>query len=289
LPVSVVIPVYQRQDLVGRAVRSALLQVPPPQEVIVVDDASTDATAAVAEAAGARVVRLAVNSGEGPARNAGIEAAATDWIALLDSDDEWLPGHLSRVWQAKDGFVLVSDSCISSQTRSHYGNPRWRPRVLRGPADAVWPGNPSPPSCSLFARSSAVAVGGFRPLPLAADVDFWIRLLELGPGLALPDIGCIFYEHGGNVSAGKRDEMHIAVEGLVEEAADRGWVDSRLRTRLAATKAAQQAQNALREGRRLAAITLLWRVALSPVGIAALLQRIAFLRLIRMRGHWCRV
>ena len=66
LPVSVVIPAFNRPDMVARAVRSALEQQPrPPAEVIVVDDGSSDDTAAAASAAGARVIRHEVNQGEG--------------------------------------------------------------------------------------------------------------------------------------------------------------------------------------------------------------------------------
>ena len=69
LPISVVIPAYNRPVMTARAVRSALAQVPrPPAEVIVVDDCSTDETGATAEAAGARVIRHEVNGGESVAR-----------------------------------------------------------------------------------------------------------------------------------------------------------------------------------------------------------------------------
>ena len=99
LPVSVVIPAYNRPDLVGRAVRSALTQRPqPPAEVVVVDDCSSDATGAAARAAGARVIRHEVNRGEGAARNTAIRAARGEWVAMLDSDDEWLDGHLAALW-----------------------------------------------------------------------------------------------------------------------------------------------------------------------------------------------
>src|SRR3954452_17493718 len=98
LPVSVVIPASRRPDLVRRAVASALAQRPvPPAEVIVVDDASGDDTAEVARQAGATVIVNPEDLGAGATRNAGIEAASRPWIALLDSDDEWLPEHLGRL------------------------------------------------------------------------------------------------------------------------------------------------------------------------------------------------
>jgi GT2 family glycosyltransferase len=93
--VSVIIPTYNRADLLGRAIKSALEQTITPAEVIVVDDGSTDNTAAVVQAFGNRVRYMRVpNGGVSRARNAGIAAATGDWVALLDSDDIWEPSKL---------------------------------------------------------------------------------------------------------------------------------------------------------------------------------------------------
>ena len=96
---SVVIPVYNRRELVGRAIRSVLAQQGADFEVIVVDDASDDGTPErVREEFGdaVKIVILAENSGVSAARNRGIAAAEREWIALLDSDDEWLPNKLAQ-------------------------------------------------------------------------------------------------------------------------------------------------------------------------------------------------
>src|SRR5690242_14976762 len=94
--VSVIIPTYNRARFVGEAVASALAQTLPPLEVIVVDDGSTDDTAdVVARLNDPRVVYLRQeNAGPATARNTGVEAARGDLIALLDSDDRWLPRKL---------------------------------------------------------------------------------------------------------------------------------------------------------------------------------------------------
>jgi glycosyltransferase involved in cell wall biosynthesis len=99
LSVSVVIPTYNRAGLLERAVRSVLPQCRPGDEIIVVDDGSTDNTEAVARAFGAPVVRYlrVEHRGAGPARNAGIKAATSHLVAFLDSDDTWMPGKLT--WQ----------------------------------------------------------------------------------------------------------------------------------------------------------------------------------------------
>jgi glycosyltransferase involved in cell wall biosynthesis len=97
--VSVVIPAYNRREQAIAAARSALRQSLPPIEVIIVDDASTDGIEQVDLAAidpRIRLVRHPTNMGGGAARNSGIDAARGAWIALLDSDDEWLPDKLKR-------------------------------------------------------------------------------------------------------------------------------------------------------------------------------------------------
>ena len=88
--ISVVIPCYNRAGLIARAVASAVAQSHLPHEVIVVDDGSTDGSAGVAAGlpGPVRVLRQA-NAGAAAARNAGIATATGDWVAFLDSDDEW--------------------------------------------------------------------------------------------------------------------------------------------------------------------------------------------------------
>lgn len=285
VPVSVVIPAYQRADLVGRSVRSALAQVPPPAEVLVVDDGSTDGTAQAAADAGATVVALPHNQGEGAARNAGLDAAAHPWIALLDSDDEWLPGHLARVWAARGGSVLISDSCITSVTRRYVGNAGRRPRVLRTPADLLWPSNPTPANCVLFPRADALAVGGFRPLPLAADLDLWVRLLERGPGLVLPGLGAVYHQHPGQVSAEKRVQMHDAVRALLADVGPRPWKTPALQRRLEAAAAWDAAREQAHTGRRGAALATVAAIGRRPADAAAAATLVAWRLRARARGR----
>src|SRR4051812_3635959 len=104
--VTVVIPARNRAHVLLRALASVKAQAAPPKEVIVVDDASSDGTAEVAEAFGARVLKHPTSLGAGQARNSGIVAAETTWVAFLDSDDEWLPDHLQTVLAALDGHVF---------------------------------------------------------------------------------------------------------------------------------------------------------------------------------------
>ena len=97
---SVVIPAFNRERELPRAVASCLTQEYPGFEVIVVDDGSSDAT--VESISGfpdprLRVIQHGVNRGPGAARNTGVRSATGDWVVLLDSDDELLPGALTTM------------------------------------------------------------------------------------------------------------------------------------------------------------------------------------------------
>jgi glycosyltransferase involved in cell wall biosynthesis len=96
LRASVVIPTYNRAALVRRAVDSALRAISPGDEVIVVDDGSTDDTEAALAPIRDRIRFVAApHRGAGAARNRGIAEADADIVAFLDSDDEWTPDHLA--------------------------------------------------------------------------------------------------------------------------------------------------------------------------------------------------
>ena len=95
ITVSAVIPAYNAGKYIARAIDSVLAQTRPADEVIVVDDGSTDDTAKIALSYGDRIRFIhQKNAGASVARNTAIEAAKSDWIAFLDADDEWLPRKL---------------------------------------------------------------------------------------------------------------------------------------------------------------------------------------------------
>src|SRR4051812_38446848 len=93
MKVSAIIPTFNRRKYVGRAVDSALSQTIPVEELIVVDDGSSDGTADMLEHTYGESVRVIreQNSGVAGARKKGILAAQGEWIAFLESDDSWMP------------------------------------------------------------------------------------------------------------------------------------------------------------------------------------------------------
>ncbi len=95
-PVSVLMGAYNAAEFITQSLDSIASQTAAPLEVIVVDDASTDGTADVAEAWGATVVRQERNSGVAGSRNAGIGRATGEFIAICDADDLWEPTKLER-------------------------------------------------------------------------------------------------------------------------------------------------------------------------------------------------
>ena len=95
--VSVIIPTYNRKHTLKRAIQSVYMQSLLPYEVIVVDDGSNDGTKEWVKQKYPNVKYIyQKNSGVSSARNKGIKIARGDWIALLDSDDEWLPNKLNE-------------------------------------------------------------------------------------------------------------------------------------------------------------------------------------------------
>ena len=96
--ISVVIPTYNREKYIERAVRSVLEQTFRPYEIIVVDDGSADNTKRVVEEIDDPIVKYVFqnNSGAGSARNNGVKLSTGDWVAFQDSDDVWTPEKLEK-------------------------------------------------------------------------------------------------------------------------------------------------------------------------------------------------
>jgi succinoglycan biosynthesis protein ExoO len=112
--VSVIIPAYNAAAHLRRAVDSALAQTMPDLEIIIVDDASTDATLEIAGRIADQDSRVQVlhnerNSGPSVSRNRAIAAARGEWIAILDADDSWFPERLERMLAGASNADVVTD------------------------------------------------------------------------------------------------------------------------------------------------------------------------------------
>lgn len=193
--VTVVIPAYNAAWCVRRAIDSVLAQSWSDYELVVVDDGSTDDTAAILAGYGSalRVVRQA-NAGLSAARNAGIKAAEGDWIAFLDADDWWLPEKLAAqmaVIASKPdiGFCSTSADVVSPEgahleTWSHGGlHGNILPDLFGANAGVSGSG-----SAVLARRDLLVQCGGFdTTLRSVEDIDMWMRLAAVTHYACVPE------------------------------------------------------------------------------------------------------
>jgi GT2 family glycosyltransferase len=208
LPICVIIPVYNRAHLLERAINSVRAQRPAaPAEVLVVDDGSDDATSEVAERLGAKVVRHPENRGLPAARNTGLRMTSQPWVALLDSDDEWLPGHLASLWRLRGDHALVAGAalrCGIHPENDRYHGPTTRtPKVLHSGDELVAPENIIPVSAAMVKRDVAIEVGGFHSWHgVAEDLDLWLRVLGARhTAICSPEVSIIYHVHGEQMSS----------------------------------------------------------------------------------------
>ena len=183
--VSTIIPTYNRLADVTLAVRSARAQTHAAQEIIVIDDGSTDGTSDALRAEHGDAVQILRTErlGVSGARNRGMAAARGDYIAFLDSDDDWAPAKLEKqvaFLEARPDFGMVlTDVVQMDRDRREYDVLRRRSaipedgdvlrHVLRQPALA--------PSSALLRRGVYDELGGFDTnLPTAEDIDFHLRI-----------------------------------------------------------------------------------------------------------------
>lgn len=190
--VTVVIPALNRATVLRRALDSVAHQTVRPAAVVVIDDGSIDSTSAVASANGAATIRHATPRGSAEARNRGIEVATTEWVAFLDSDDAWMNDHLERLVGVAGDADLVSATMIDSFGRIR-GNAHSTPTSVR-PADLFFPENIVCTSAVLARTSALKAVGGFRSIERAEDLDLWVRLLERGPAVSYPQTTVLYFQ-----------------------------------------------------------------------------------------------
>jgi len=188
--VSVVVPAHNAATTLARALNSIRIQTYHPIEVIVVDDASGDATAEVAAGFsgwGVTLVRSSTCVGAAGARNLGIEASRGDFIAFLDADDEWLPGKLDRQMAellADSAMTFVSCDSRLYDIDNHDIGPLYpgRPPVSGRDIWRVLLAYNFIATPSVVLRRSALdSVGLFdTSLLVGEDQDMWIRLAMAG-------------------------------------------------------------------------------------------------------------
>jgi len=181
--VSVVIPTHNRESTIARALQSVLQQSTRQLEVIVVDDGSVDATVRKIESIAdprVKVISLPDRRGANAARNQGVKASTSEWIAFQDSDDEWLPFklemHLARAAESGADVIWSPVLTDSSDPRTVTTTHEFGPIV-----GALCSGNFISLQATLVSRAAFETVGGLdETLPRYQDWDLWLKLAAAG-------------------------------------------------------------------------------------------------------------
>jgi GT2 family glycosyltransferase len=242
---SVVIPAYEAASTVGGAIQSVLAQTRQDFEIVVVDDGSSDDTAAIAHAIAAEDARVSVhtqpNGGPSAARNRAIAAGTGEYVSMLDSDDLWLPDYLEQM-----GAALERDSQAGFAYTEAWELNEASGRFLKATAMARQhpPERTLPPDrfiAELIQRNfvyNAVTVrrtvleqvGGYDTgMTHAEDYELWLRIAVSGFGAArVPGPLAIKRNWLGSLSSDE-DAMAAGVRGAYRAVIERHPASPRVR------------------------------------------------------------
>lgn len=223
--VTVVMPAYNVEHFVTTSVRSVLEQSYPALEFIVVDDGSTDSTAArLGEVADARLrVIHQANGGSSAARNAGIARGTGEFIAFIDGDDVWLPEKLGKHVAALREHPGVDLTFAWSRIVDERGNDTGRTSVpVSGTVsfERLMAMNVVGNGSAVVLRREALDRAGYfdEELFAAVEHDVWLRvaLLRQGNVMAIPEVLSLYRMRAGQITKDWR-RMETAWRQLVEK------------------------------------------------------------------------
>jgi glycosyltransferase involved in cell wall biosynthesis len=238
--IAVVIPAYNAAAWIAETLESVLAQTRPADEIIVVDDGSTDATADCARAFADRGVVLLQQANGGPpaAYNAGFHAARSDYVAMLSADDLSVPRRIE--WQA-EAIDLHPEADVlfgrlrtfgdSEELHPHPSTPgiQDRPRFLR----ELYTADVIPAPTAMVRRALHTELGSFDESLPSEDYEFWLRALRAGATFFYDERELVRQRmHGDNVSQRALIIWEMNHRLRCEYAPDVG--DSRLSDRLIA-------------------------------------------------------
>lgn len=197
--VSVIMPTWNRRTLIGAAIQSVVEQSYPHWELLVIDDGSSDGTAALVRSYADPRIRYTCqpHQGHARARNLGLAQSRGELIAYLDSDNTWYPHYLDTVvatllrnpqQEAVYLHRLIEESAPS------------RVFVRASTFDPAQPEHDNRVDLNVFAHRKRLTdrVGGFDELlTRSSDRDLFLRCLDVTKPLAVSEIGCLYRKHGG--------------------------------------------------------------------------------------------
>jgi glycosyltransferase involved in cell wall biosynthesis len=218
--ITTIIPAFNREAYVTEAIRSVLAQTRPVDELIVVDDGSTDGTRRAVDEFGERV-RYAYqeNAGAGAARNTGLSLATGDLVTFLDSDDLWVADKTKRQLEA---FTVRPDIDVVAGQVEQFISPELPDEIssiLHCPSGTM-PGLVA--GAIMVRRAVFEKVGVFDPsLTVGEFIDWFSRATDAGIGFkVLPDLVLRRRIHRSNAVVENRDSYSDYVR-LVKRSLDR--------------------------------------------------------------------
>ncbi len=260
--VSICIPSFKAAGFIDETLASIRTQTFPDWELIVVEDGSDDGTEGIVRAFARSVpqsvlfLRHDVNLGLPATRNTAISHASGEWIALIDSDDLWEPGHLAALFKRadRDDVDLVHSGVVM------FDNDTGLVMGHRAPSVAALADFPRSlfvadyiiqPSSTLIRRALCRRVGGFDPgFRYVEDREFWLRLVRCGARVAYVDQpSCRYRQHAGAMTR-HAAEMAVGVAQVFERNADWEVVPRALRLDRAAGAWLSAGRIVLRENPR---------------------------------------
>ena len=210
--ISVVIPLYNKEPYVARALNSVLAQTFQDLEVIVVDDGSTDGGAAIVKEFDDPRIRLIrqENQGVSVARNNGVEASRAELVAFLDADDEWLPRHLRIIDRLRAKYPEAGAYATGFKIHKSNGKeilPKFR-RIPKRPWEGIIPSfflssalGKYPVNSSVIAipREVYLEVGGCPAgIRWGEDADLWGKIALKYPIAFSWELGATYYLNATN-------------------------------------------------------------------------------------------
>jgi glycosyltransferase involved in cell wall biosynthesis/peptidoglycan/xylan/chitin deacetylase (PgdA/CDA1 family) len=211
--VTVVCPTYNSAAFISASLHSVAMQTQKPAEVVVVDDGSSDATCEVVERF-ARTAPFRVrllrqpHRGPGAARNAGVRAASTKWVAFLDSDDLWFSEKLERVAAKAQQMPAVQFFCHHEENWRIDGRNKLMDfargvDLSRPIVPQLYRRNFFTPSAVVCCREPLVACGLFdETFPSAQDYELWMRLAPRVKIAFIEEVLGAYVERQGSISSG---------------------------------------------------------------------------------------
>lgn len=213
IQVSVVIPAYNAEKFIITTLKTIAEQTILPAEVIVVDDGSSDNTCSVVEEFSKNNPNLNIHllsephHGPGAARNVGVQASKSTWIAFLDSDDHWKPTKLERMTEVANQVPEANFIChnvmhhmLDNSTKVLDFSKGYEPN--RSLIEQLYIRNRFSPSAVICSRSLVITCGGFdNSFPSGQDYELWLRLASNMKVVFVKDVLGIYNDRIGNITS----------------------------------------------------------------------------------------